>query len=321
MVTFDPNRIQVGISGCLIGQKVRFDGGHKSSYFCKEQLSKHVEYVPVCPEMGIGMGAPRKTIRLVNKNDVIHVTASDGSFDVTEQLEQFSKETTDNLAGLSAYIVCAKSPTCGMERVPVYKENRKGGFDADKSGVGVFTRILREKYPDLPIEENGRLNDTHLRETFVTQMYAYHDFQKMRDSDSRKAFIDFHARHKYLLLAHNPMVYKELGRLVACIAKRDLAKAQSEYLSLFMRTLRKPCSRRNHTNVLQHLQGYFKRSLTSMQRQNLAAQIDKYRRGMLPLLVPITLINQYLAEFPNTYLSSQVYLHPHPEDLCLRYDH
>ncbi len=318
---FEPDKIKVGISACLIGEKVRYDGGHKTSNFCKNQLSKWVTYVPVCPEMAIGMGTPRKTIRLVEEDQKIHVRATDGSFDVTEKMEDFSAKKTAELDYLSGYIVCAKSPSCGMERVSVFRQNPKEKwFDQDKAGVGVFTRNLMERYPLLPVEENGRLNDTHLRENFVTRVLAYHDWMQLKHAGfTRQCLIDFHSRYKYLLMAHQPSKYRELGPILADI--QDIEETAEAYFTGFMTALKTPCTRKNHTSVLQHLQGYFKKQLNSSQKQLLASNIDKYRRGLLPLMVPVTLIRQYLNDYPNEYLSKQVYLQPHPEELSLRYDH
>ncbi|MGO1247503.1 MAG: YbgA family protein [Oceanisphaera sp.] len=318
MYKFDPKVIRVGISGCLIGQKVRFDGGHKRSDFCTNQLAKHVELVPFCPEMAIGLGTPRPSIRLIgqgeNGEQVIAQTAK--GQDVTEALRDYGKKMSAQFSGLSGYVLCAKSPSCGMERVRVYHESGKGNA---KVGVGIYTAELMKALPLLPLEEDGRLNDDILRENFVTRIFALHDWQCLcHEGLTRAGLIAFHSRYKYLLMAHHRESYQALGKLLADLSSEVEAKADA-YIAGLMSALAKPVTRKEHTNVLQHLQGYFKRDLHSRQRQELAHTIDQYRNGMLPLLAPITLLRHYLNEFPNDYLQQQVYLNPHPEALRLRY--
>ncbi|WP_417584764.1 YbgA family protein [Nitrincola sp.] len=316
MSVFKPDQIQIGISACLLGEQVRFDGGHKQSRYCMDELSRVFHYVPVCPEMAIGMGTPRKTIRLVNYSGEVRVQASDDSFDVTEQLIDYATEKSAELNFLSGYIVCAKSPTCGMERVRLY--DGKTGY-SEKAGVGVFARRLMETYPLLPIEEDGRLYDLVLRENFITRVFAYHDWHKLlAEGLSRKAIVAFHTRYKYLLMAHHQEQYRQLGRLVANFTD-DLDKDAQNYFTLFMQTLMHHANRRSHTNVLQHIQGFFSDRLTARQKQELKGSIDKYREGLLPLLVPVTLIRHYLNEFEEPFVDQQVYLNPHPEELKLRY--
>ncbi|ABE56118.1 protein of unknown function DUF523 [Shewanella denitrificans OS217] len=312
---FTPEKIQVGISSCLLGQKVRFDGGHKNSYYCDVTLREHVEFVPVCPEMSIGLGAPRKSIRQVRDGDTLLIQSGDGSLDVTDKLNTFSQQKVAELDFLGGYILCAKSPTCGMERVTEYKIGTNNG---SKAGVGVFAKVLMETYPHLPVEEEGRLNDLVLRENFITRLYAYHDWFSMLASGLTKhKLIQFHSRYKYLIMAHSPKWYRALGPILADI--QDLSASADAYFDGFMTALKIKATRKNHTSTLQHIQGYFKKHLSAGQKQELSESIDKYRQGLLPLLVPITLINHYLREFPTPYIESQVYLNPHPEELKLRY--
>ncbi|MEW7864797.1 YbgA family protein [Aeromonas diversa] len=308
-------KIKVGISACLLGAQVRYDGGHKRSPFCERELAQHFEFHPVCPEMAIGLGAPRPTIRLVRRDGDIRAEASNGAFDVTERLIAFSEQKVRELDFLSGYILCAKSPSCGMERVKVY-----GGEGAAKEGVGLFARALMEAHPLLPVEEEGRLNDPILRENFVLRVFAYHDWQQLAHQGlSAARLIAFHSRYKYLVLSHAPDIYRRLGSLLGRVGERPLDEVADTYIAGLMEALTRRANRKGHSNVLQHLQGYFKRHLSSPQRQELAEVIHKYRVGLLPLLVPLTLIRHYLREFPNPYLASQVYLQPHPESLKLRY--
>ncbi|WP_394129640.1 YbgA family protein [Shewanella maritima] len=307
--------IQIGISSCLLGQQVRFDGGHKQSMYCKKEIAAHFEYVPVCPEMAIGMGAPRKSIRQIRDGETIYIRSADGSVDVTDDLNRFSEQKVAELSDLDGYILCAKSPTCGMERVTQYKIGTNNGT---KSGVGVFAQKLMQTYPHLPVEEEGRLHDLVLRENFFTRVFAHNDWQNMmRSGVSKHKLIQFHSRYKYMLMAHSPAWYRDLGPILANI--EDVEQTAAQYFAGFMTALKIRATRKNHTSTLQHLQGYFKKKLTGQQKQELSSMIMKYREGLVPLLVPITLINHYLTQFPTEYIENQVYLNPHPEEMKLRY--
>ena len=310
--------IKVGISSCLVGQKVRFDGGHKQSKYCQQVLAKHFDFQPICPEMAIGLGTPRRAIRLVKDEDLIRVIASDGSFDVTEKLNDFSVQTSSKLDHLRGYIFCAKSPSCGMERVTLYQAGTNNG---QRNGVGVFAAQIMKDHPLLPVEEDGRLNDPLLRENFITRVLAYHQWHLLMDSGVTMAkLMTFHAQHKYLLMAHNSGLYYQLGPMLGGTGESP-EQIAPQYIALFMKTLGCLPNRKSHSNTLSHLQGYFKRSLDSAQRVDLANIIDQYREGLLPLMAPLTLINHYLKIYPDPYLAQQIYLHPHPDELKLRYSH
>ena len=318
MHDFSKDKIKVGISSCLLGNKVRFDGGHKQSKYCVQTLSQYFDFQAQCPEMAIGLGAPRKAIRLISDQDRIRVVASDGSFDVTDKLAQYGQQTSPLLSHLSGYIFCAKSPTCGMERVTLYQPNSVQGV---RDGVGVFAAQVMTDHPLLPVEEDGRLHDPLLRENFITRVLAYHQWLCLLEKGiTKESLINFHARHKYLLMAHNPALYYKLGPLLADMSQ-PLDEIGEQYINDFMAVLKQIPNRKGHTNTLQHLQGYFKRDLSSAERVDLASNIDKYRQGLLPLMVPITLIKHFLTLYPDPYLEQQVYLNPHPEALKLRYSH
>ncbi|TYL41211.1 DUF523 and DUF1722 domain-containing protein [Dickeya sp. ws52] len=314
--------ISVGISACLLGNPVRFDGGHKRLAFAVEQLAPYFHFEPVCPEMGIGLPVPRPALRLVKSDSgEIRLLASNGSgLDVTENMAAFSAARTAQLAHLCGYIVCAKSPSCGMERVKVYEAEQN---NARKSGVGLFTRQLQQTLPWLPVEEDGRLQDPLLRENFITRVYALHEFNQLWEKElSRSALMRFHSRYKLLLLAHSQPAYRELGPFVAAMDQwASLEAFAAEYRLRLMRLLSRPASRRNHTNVLMHVQGYFRRQLTAGQRQELAQLIERYRQGVQPLLAPLTLLRHYMTEYPDDWLSQQRYFDPYPEALRLRYGH
>lgn len=314
--------IPVGISACLLGAPVRFDGGHKRFDFAVEQLAPYCHFQPVCPEMAVGLPVPRPALRLVNAGEQgIRFCASNGSgIDITDEMLAFSDQKMASLRHLCGFILCAKSPSCGMERVKVYYSQ---GKNARKRGEGLFALALKRHMPWLPLEENGRLSDPVLRENFITRVYALHELQQIwQQGLSRGALMAFHSRYKLLLLAHSQPDYRELGPFVASMAQWPTLEAfATEYRLRFMRFLSYPASRRNHTNVLMHVQGYFRPYLTSQQRQELANLIDRYRQGVQPLLAPMTLLRHYMTEYPDDYLAQQRYFDPYPEALRLRYGH
>ncbi|MEZ8140462.1 hypothetical protein A1OO_14185 [Enterovibrio norvegicus FF-33] len=315
--------IKLGVSACVIGDNVRFDSGHKRNQFICEQLSPFIEFVPVCPEVGIGLPVPRPTIRLLDRGDEIGirlVETKNADVDHTEKMEAFSRKKADHLAtmDLCGYVVCAKSPTCGMERVKVYREN--GYVSAEKIGVGLYTKQLMKRMPWLPIEEDGRLHDPVLRENFVFRIFALRDlYDSMAEGITRRAIVEFHSRYKLVLMAHSPLDYKSLGKFVATIADHDIDEFYIEYRTLFMQAIANRASRKNNTNVLMHLQGYFKRDLDKKEKEELSGLIHSYRQGIMPLLAPLTLINHHLQQHPDDYLQHQSYLNPYPESLRLRY--
>ncbi|HAC33167.1 MAG TPA: hypothetical protein DCF45_01480 [Gammaproteobacteria bacterium] len=315
MYNFNRQRPQLGISSCVTGQAVRYDAGHKRSTFCVDVLGEHVDFLPLCPEMAIGMGSPRPTIRLVQEPTGLIARCADGR-DLTQPLRDYGREKSQELDCIAGYILCAKSPSCGMERVKVYDAEGKG---SRKTGTGVFAAQLMAMQPNLPVEEDGRLNDPMLRENFIARVYAYHDWICLIKAGlNPAALIEFHSRYKLLVMAHSPVAYRELGQQLADLSK-DIDEIARCYIAQLMRTLAQLITRRNHANVLQHIQGYLKNSLSSAERVELAKNIDKYRIGKLPLLAPITLIRHYLAVHPNDYMASQRYLQPHPDELKLRY--
>ncbi|WP_322804400.1 DUF523 and DUF1722 domain-containing protein [Vibrio alfacsensis] len=310
--------IKVGISSCVMGQRVRFDSGHKISNFVTKELDGYFSFVPVCPEVGVGMTVPRPTIRLVsNEERIALVETKNPENDHTDKMLTYSENKVNELQReqLCGYIVCAKSPTCGMERVKVYSKN-----NAAKEGVGLYTKTLMENMPWLPVEEDGRLNDPVLKENFITRVYCLNDFyESMGGEPTRGKIIEFHSRYKLTLMAHHPESYKSLGRLVADIASYDMDTFHSLYRLGLMKALQNRASRKNNTNVLMHLQGYFKRSLNPEEKAELATVISDYRTGLLPLLAPLTLIKHYLNAYPDEYLQKQKYIDPHPQEMRLRY--
>ncbi|HEY3590094.1 MAG TPA: 2-thiouracil desulfurase family protein [Buttiauxella sp.] len=314
------DKISIGISACLLGENVRFDGGHKRLAFAVNELAPWVHFEPICPEMAIGLPTPRPALRLVKLDDgeMALRFSNHREGDLTQAMQQFSSRRVAGLEHLCGYIVCAKSPSCGMERVRVYEAE---GSNNRKSGTGIFTAELKRQLPWLPVEEDGRLYDPAIRENFVERIYTLYELNKLRHSGlTRGGLIGFHSRYKLLLLAHSQPQYRELGRFVADIEKWDsLDDFFVEYRLRLMALLEHQATRRNHTNVLMHVQGYFRRQLNTRQRQELSGLIDRYRQGTQPLLAPITLLKHYMAEYPDAYLAQQRYFEPYPEALRLRY--
>ncbi|MBA0197771.1 DUF523 and DUF1722 domain-containing protein [Pectobacterium brasiliense] len=309
----------IGISGCLTGSAVRFDGGHKRMNFVMDELAQWVTFKPVCPEMSIGLPVPRPALRLVQtvEGDIRMRFSHAPHDDVTEKMADFAETYFSRLEQLSGFIVCAKSPSCGMERVRLYDEKGNRGR---KEGVGLFTASLLEKYPWLPVEEDGRLHDPVLRENFVERVFALHELNTLRANGlTRRALLDFHSRYKLQLLAHHQAGYREIGPFVASLHEwENLDDFFVAYREKLMTILKKPASRKNHTNVLMHIQGYFRNQLTLRQRGELREVILHYRDGLLPILAPLTLLKHYLAEYPDRYLLTQNYFDPYPQSLGLR---
>jgi len=314
--TVEKEDIKIGISACLIGQKVRFDASNKPSRFCIDELGEHVQFESFCPEVAIGLPIPRPTIRLIKKDDIITVARPDGSGDVTEALHAYGKKVAEMTKHLSGYVFCAKSPSCGMERVKVYSPE---GNSLTSEGIGAFAKEIMEGNPLLPCEENGRLNDMHIRENFVARIYAYKHWQNVSASGLTKhKLTTFHSHYKYTVMSHNLVAYKKLGQLLADV-DLPLAEKAALYISGLMDALKIPATRKNHVNTLTHIQGYFSKHLEAAQRKELCEQIEGYRLGLLPLIAPLTLINHYLMQYPKDYLKRQSYLSPYPDSLRLRY--
>ena len=309
-------KIRIGISSCLLGQGVRYDGGHKHNGYITDSLGQFFEFVPICPEVAIGLGVPRPPIRLVRS---AHGTRARGiknpTLDVTDKLEAYAETVAPKLHHVSGYILKKGSPSCGMERVKVY--GTKGMSVA--STAGIYAGTLIKRLPELPFEEEGRLMDPVLRENFVERVFVYHRWQQLTAQRlTAKGLVEFHTRHKFIVLAHDEKRYRELGRLVATAGRSGMAGLGRRYIRLLMQALKKPATRTRHANVLQHLFGFFKKNLDAEDKRELLALFDRYRRGQVPLVVPVTLIRHYLRRFPDPYVSEQYYLAPHPDELMLR---
>jgi len=307
-------KIKIGISSCLMGEKVRFDSGHKRNAYINGILSNFFEFTGFCPEVEIGLSIPREPIRLVTLNDKVRcVGTRNPELDVTEDLYRSADEQQFWHRQLCGYILKKGSPSCGMERVRLYK-----GDIPDRKGVGLYAERLMRNFPDLPVEEEGRLEDPVLRENFIQRVYIYSRWQKlMAQAVSMKSLTLFHAQHKYIYMSHDQSMTKKLGAWLAENHKSDLATLAGQYLSKMMTLLKHPATRKNHVNTLQHIQGYLKNHLDVDDKLELTTSISQYREGLLPLIVPITLLRHHFRHHPSKYIGDSYYMQPHPAELML----
>ena len=307
-------KIKLGVSSCLMGEKVRFDSGHKRNAYINGILSEFFEFTGFCPEVEIGLSIPREPIRLVTLNgDIRCVGVKNPTLDVTEDLYRSADEQMDWHRQLCGYILKKGSPSCGMERVRLYK-----GDIPDRIGVGLYASRMMQNFPDMPAEEEGRLEDPVLRENFIQRVYIYSRWQKlMAQPLSMRGLSEFHARHKYIYMSHNQLMAKKLGSWLAKNSKSDLAVLSGQYLSKMMTLLKHAATRKNHVNTLQHIQGYLSKYLGTDDRRELTENINQYREGLLPLIVPITLLRHYFRHHPDKYISDSYYTQPHPAELML----
>ena len=310
------NKIKLGISRCLLGQGVRFDGGHKKDAYVMQLLANYFSLEGVCPEVESGLPIPRPTIRLIgDPQSPKLVEVLKPEIEHTERLTTFSENKVKELDGLSGFILKSKSPTCGMERVKIYQETPKPPLQ----GRGLFAKALITRYPLMPIEEEGRLNDYGLRENFIERIFVYYRWQSLlKEGLTAKSLLAFHSTHKLTLLAHHQATYRELGKELADLKNIDMEVLAMSYIPRFMSAMKTVATRKNHTNVLMHVQGYFKEHIDADDKEELTQTIENYRLGLLPLIVPLTLLKHHLRKYPAPYLLEQHYLFPYPEEMMLR---
>jgi len=310
-------KIRLGISTCLLGENVRFDGGHKLDRFLTDTLGQYVEYVPVCPEVECGFGIPRESFRLVGDAQNPRLVTTRTNQDHTDRMLQWARKRVVELEeeNLCGYIFKSGSPSSGMERVRVYDQN---GVPA-KLGVGVFARTFMEHFPLLPVEDEGRLNDPGLRENFIERIFALKRWRETRaQKPSMGNLVNFHTRQKLLILSHSPEHYREMGKRVAKGKEVSLEVLYDQYQTILMDALKRKSTAKKNANVLQHMMGYFKEQLSAEEKQELLEIIDQFRRGLFPLIAPLTLMNHYVRKYNQPYLQNQYYLNPHPLELQLR---
>jgi uncharacterized protein YbgA (DUF1722 family)/uncharacterized protein YbbK (DUF523 family) len=314
-----PDRpLRIGVSTCLLGEKVRWDAGHKHDRFLTDVLGPFVEWVPVCPEVELGLGIPREPIRLVRETNGVGLVGVKSGTDHTAAMRAYALGRVARLDAedLSGYVLNKGSPSCGLERVPVHAAR---GGPPSRSGRGLFADALVERFPKLPVEEEGRLTDARLRENWVERIFAY---RRVRDFFggcwTAGGLVRFHTAEELSLLAHSPAAYRDLGRLVAGAGELPRAALRTRYVAGFMSALEILATRPRHANVLSHALGYFRRDLDDPSRRELLGLVDDYRRGFVPLVVPVTLLRHHARRLGVEYLLGQVYLDSHPKELALR---
>jgi len=309
--------IKIGISSCLLGNPVRYDGSHQHDRYITDTLGNFFEFVPVCPEVECGLPVPRETMRLVGEPQNPRLVTSKTNIDHTDKMLKWAAIRVKELESedLNGFIFKRKSPSSGMERVKVYGENKI----PQNNGVGMFARAFMNHFPLLPVEEDGRLHDIHLRENFIERIFIYKRWRDLVElNKTRGGLVDFHTAHKLLIMAHSVEHYRDLGRLVAHPKDQNTEYLFSEYLQILTEALKRKCTIKKHVNVLQHMMGYFKKFISADEKKEMLELIDQYKNEHIPLIVPATLINHYVRKFDQEYLASQLYLHPHPIELKLR---
>lgn len=306
--------IPIGISSCLIGEPVRFDGGHKQNRYILDTLGQYFDFRAFCPEIAIGLGTPRPPIRLINENNQVQaVGVKDNSLRVTGQLIEVANEQSDWQKNMCGYIVKKGSPSCGMERVKIYNNGIPNQF-----GAGLYTQTLMQNFPNLPIEEEGRLGDPWLRENFIKRVFILNRWKHICDEGlSWPALMTFHGQHKLILFSHNQTEARLLGKQLSTATDQPLNEYAPIYIAELMSILKKPAKRTNHVNVLEHIRGYLKNELDKDDKQELTDSIENYRLGHLPLIVPITLLKHHFRKHPNDYIEKSFYMQPHPKQLML----
>jgi uncharacterized protein YbgA (DUF1722 family)/uncharacterized protein YbbK (DUF523 family) len=305
-------KIPIGISSCLLGENVRYDGGHKRDSYITGTLAEYFDFHAFCPEMGIGLGAPRPTLHLVKVNKIVScVGIKDPDFDVTERLRDYAGQQKILHAELCGYILKKGSPSCGMERVKVFR-----GEQPHNDGVGIYAEELMRNNPLLPVEEECRMGDPGLRENFIQRVYVLHRWKALLiEGLTQSGLTRFHARHKLIIMSHED--YRDLGQLLAGLTKANLVQVADQYILQLMTTLKKPATRKNHVNVLQHIQGYLKMALSADDKAELCEVIERYRNGYIPLIVPLTLLKHHFRKTPDPYIEESYYMSPYPQELQL----
>ncbi len=314
------NTIHVGVSSCLLGNKVRFDSGHKYNNYINKTLGDYFELRPFCPEVNIGLKTPREPIRLISnpsesaEQQIQCVGTKTPELNVTDSLKQSATQQQNWIADLSGYIVKRDSPSCGMERVKLYRNGHP-----ERSGIGIFTEQIMKNFPNLPIEEEGRLCDPRLRENFIARVFIYHRWKHLTKNNlTWESLYQFHAQHKFILMSHHQIRAKKLGQLLASKQNNHIESVAEAYIDELMNILKIIATPKNHTNALQHVAGFLKRHLDETDRGILKETIENYRKGFIPLIVPILLLKNFLKKHNQSYLKNSLYLSPYPNELALR---
>ncbi len=309
--------LKIGISACLLGENVRYDGGHKLDSYLRDTLGQYIQYSPVCPEFECGLGVPREAMRLEGDVDSPMLVTVKTRRDITDRMNKWAFKRVVELEkeDLCGFIFKSKSPSSGMERVKVYNEK---GVPAPK-GTGLFARAFMDHFPLIPVEDEGRLHDPALRENFIQSIFT---LKRWRDvnltGQNIRNLVQFHTRNKYLLLSHSEKFYRMMGQMVAKAKQMPVEKVYEEYERMLLEALRLKTTLAKNINVLHHMMGYFKKDLSHDEKQELLGILDEYRKGDIPLIVPVTIMRHYVRKYKEPYLMEQTYLNPHPAELRLR---
>jgi uncharacterized protein YbgA (DUF1722 family)/uncharacterized protein YbbK (DUF523 family) len=307
----------LGISSCLLGTPVRYDGGHKLDRYLADTLGQHVRWLPVCPEVECGLGVPRESMRLVGDTASPRLLGMRTGTDYTGQMERWARRRCDELAHerLCGFVFKTRSPSSGLRGIKVYDENGS----PSRRGRGIFARAFCERFPGIPVEDEGRLNDPGLRENFIERVFVSWRWNRLEDEGgSRDALVRFHTEHKLLVMAHSPAAVSALGRIVATAKGRSTARVLADYRAALMEALELEATARKNVNVLQHIAGYFKKVLSADEKAEVGEVIEEYRQGLVPIVVPIVLLRHHARRVQEPYLARQLYLNPYPAELMLR---
>jgi len=311
-------KIRIGISSCLVGQNVRFDGGNKRDRYITDTLSNYFHWVPVCPEVELGLGTPRPTLRFQKIDKDVRLIQPATGKDLTDEMAEFAEKRVKKLKGetIYGYVLKSRSPSCGKGGIKIYKGH---AIRPATNGIGLYAKRLIGDWPNLPVEDEGRLCDPVLRENWINQVFAYYSFQSsLFPRPTVGKLVKFHSSYKFTILSHCNTTYRQLGPLVAGAKKHPIKSVVEEYENLFMAALKKRATAAKHVNVMEHMIGFFKKELDSNTRKEILVSVEDFRKGIVPVIVPITLIKHYARVLKIDYLMDQSYLSPHPKELALR---
>lgn len=307
-------KIKIGISSCLLGHKVRYDGSDKYHSYIEKTLGQFFSFHAFCPELEAGLGVPRPAVQLRQIDQVIRIVGvKNHDLDVTEKLQLAVMKQQEWISGLCGYILKKDSPSCGMERVKIYQNEIP-----IRNGVGVFAAYLQNHFPQLPVEEEGRLGDAGLRENFIQRVFIQHRWRTLcQQPMTANDLMLFHSQHKLIAMSHEQNLARELGQIASGATKENIQTVAAIYIEKLMNCLKIVATRGNHVNVLQHIQGYLKRKLDADEKQELVDVIESYRLGAVPLIVPLTLLRHHFRRQPDPFIGNSFYMTPHPAELSL----
>lgn len=311
------DKIPLGVSQCLLGDPVRYDGGHKRNRYLTDVLGQYVEFYPVCPELAIGLGVPRKPIRLIVTDGQDRIRGIENpDLDVTDALTQEASAAATRMPEICGYVFMQNSPSCGVYSLKRYGTN---GHSIDSRGRGAYAKRFMELMPLIPVEEAGRLTDAGLRENFITRIFALYDWrQQLQQNPTAKKIIEFYSRYKYQVMAHHVPSYFSIGKFLANLSARPIEEINRDFIQLLMTALSHQATRKGNANAMMHLRGYLKHHINTLEKAELSHLIETYSKGLVPLVVPLTLLKHHLMTLDNPYLKNQTFWSPHPDVLGLR---